>query len=433
MKVYVFLIALIASTLWASSTFADNSVPTSVTFSRDVAPIFQNHCQSCHRPGEAAPMALLTYEQVRPWSKSIREKVAARTMPPWYADPAIGKWKNEQKLTEDEIRTIVSWVEGGAVEGDTADLPAPKTWTPGWLMGEPDMVFTLPREQVLPPDLVDQYRYVAIPMGLAEDVWMEAFEVRPGNRSVVHHVNVFESSHLYDPELMKALAAASDQSKDASGKARKMSGQGFGPNGEPSGRVGGFLPGDVPFVLPEGHGVLLPANSSLMLQIHYHKDPGKEERDRTSVGVRIRKTPVKQRVYGGAVDNCKFRIPAGAENHEVEAELTLEDNVRITAMSPHMHLRGKDFRVWAELPNGEKRDILNVPRYDFNWQLTYEPAEPVALPAGTKLKTRAHYNNSKGNQFNPNPEIDVEWGEPTTDEMMLMFFRYTRERDPLGT
>ncbi len=405
---------------------------TSITFSRDVAPIFQNHCQSCHRPGEAAPMALLNYEQARPWAKSIRQKVSARQMPPWHADPAIGEWKNDRRLSDKELQTVVAWVDGGTIEGNPADLPPAKEWTDGWQIGKPDMVFTVLTEQTLPPDLVDQYRMLIIPTKLKEDTWIEAMEVRPGNRAVVHHVNVFESSSLNTPELRAQLAEAVEKNKTPEGKTRQMSGTGFGPNGEPPGRVGGFLPGGLPLMLPDGQGILLPANCSLLLQVHYHKEPGAEARDRTSVGVRFLRQPPTQKLFGGAVDNCHFKIPAGATDHEVVAELTLEDDVRVTAMSPHMHLRGKDFTVWADLPNGQKLDILSVPHYDFNWQTTYEPAKPISLPKGTKLKTRAHYDNSRGNPFNPNPDIDIEWGEPTTDEMMLMFFRYTRDRDPMG-
>ncbi len=401
-----------------------------VTFSRDVAPILQENCQKCHRAGEAAPMSLTTYAESRPWAKAIQQKVSQRIMPPWHADPSIGEWKNERRLTDREIETIVNWVDQGAAEGDPTDMPPPREFPQGWLMGEPDLVFTIPQEQILPPDLVDQYRYLTIPMNLDEDIWVEAVEVRPGNREVVHHVNVFETSSLRQgsPELAAAVLA----NRDENGKVRNMSGEGFGPLGEGLGRVGGFLPGAMPEIYGEGQAVRLPKGAALILQMHYHKETGEEARDQTSVGVRIRKSPVQQQLLGGAVDNCRFKIPAGADNHEVIAELNVPENVHITAMSPHMHLRGKSFFVWAEFPDGTKRDILSVPNYDFNWQTTYEPVEPIAIPAGTKLKTRAFYDNSTGNPFNPDATIDVQWGEPTTDEMMLMFFRYTVDRESLG-
>ena len=405
---------------------AEESQPDRPTFSRDVAPILQENCQACHRPGEAAPMSLLTYEEARPWAKSIREKVAARTMPPWHANPEIGEWKNERRLTDAEIATILAWVDQGAAQGDPADLPPPREWTEGWLMGEPDMVFTITQEQILPADLIDEYRYLAIPMGLTEDVWIEAVEVRPGNRQVVHHVNVFETSQLYSasPEARAALEAARDRNRDEAGNVRNMSGEGLGPFGEPAGRVGGFLPGGMPFRVEPGEGVRLPKSASLLLQVHYHKETGEEARDLTKVGVRLAKGPVTQQIHGGAIDNCTFKIPAGDDNHEVVARLPIDRPIHLTAMSPHMHLRGKSFAVWADLPDGGRLDILDVPRYDFNWQTTYEPAEPIALPAGAVLRTRAFFDNSAGNAFNPDPTIDVQWGEPTTDEMMLMFFRY---------
>ncbi len=407
--------------------FGADTAPERVTFSRDVAPIFQENCQMCHRPGEAAPMSLLTFDEARPWAKSIREKVSARAMPPWHANPDIGEWKNERRLTDEEIATIVAWVDQGTAQGDPADLPPAREWTDGWLMGEPDMVFTLLQEQFLPAELEDEYRYLAIPMGLKEDVWIGAVEVRPGNREVVHHVNVFETSGLnaLSPEERAAREAARQQNLDENGKARNMSGEGVGPFGEPLGRVGGFLPGGTPLILAKGEGVRLPKGASLLLQIHYHKETGEEARDLTKVGVRLAKGPIEQQLLGGAVDNCRFKIPAGDAHHEVVARLPIDKQIHITAMSPHMHLRGKSFEVWADLPDGGRLDILDVPRYDFNWQTTYEPAEPIALPAGAVLHTRAFFDNSAGNVFNPDPTIDVQWGEPTTDEMMLMFFRYT--------
>lgn len=425
-------LALALTTLCASHARSDDAAPAP-TFSRDVAPIFQNRCQSCHRPGEAAPMSLLSYAEARPWARSIAKAVAAREMPPWFADPAVGRWKNDARLSDEEVRTILAWVEAGSPEGDPAHLPAPRTWSEGWRMGEPDLVFPLREEQVLPPELVDEYRILTVPMKLEEDTWVEAVEVRPGDRAVVHHVNVFETKGVMTARPDKEeLEAAVERTKDAEGKARRMGGEGFAPQGEPPGRVGGYLPGDAPLELSEGDGVLLPKGSALLLQVHYHKETGEEARDLTRVGVRTSKAPVTRRVHGGAVDDCTFRIPAGADNHPVEASLVLKEDVSILSMSPHMHLRGKDFKVWAELPDGSELAILEIPRYDFNWQLTYVAAEPIALPAGTRLRTRAHYDNSAGNPFNPDPTVDVEWGEPTTDEMMLMFFRYVKTNDPMG-
>ncbi len=405
---------------------AQNTSPR-VTYSREIAPILQEHCQTCHRPGEAAPMSLLSFAEVRPWAKQIRQKVSAREMPPWHANPAVGAWKNDRSLSDPEIEAIVSWVDQGANEGDPADLPPPAAWADGWTMGEPDLVFPLVQEQVLPADLIDEYRYLVVPMNLAEDVWIDAVEVRPGNREVVHHVNVFETSGLYkqSPEAAKELAEARERNRDDKGNPRNMSGEGVGPQGEPLGRVGGFLPGGGALVLAEGEGIRLPKGASLLLQVHYHKETGEEARDRTKVGVRLAKGPVQRQLLGGAVDNCQFRIPAGAAHHEVAAQMPIREDILVTAMSPHMHLRGKSFEAWADLPDGSRLDILDVPRYDFNWQTTYEPMVPIALPKGSVLRARAFFDNSSGNPFNPDPSIDVMWGEPTTDEMMMMFFRYT--------
>lgn len=372
------------------------------TYSKDVAPILNSNCVVCHRPGEPVPMTLLSFEEVRPWAKSIKQMVSSRQMPPWHADPSVGEFKNERRLSEDAIATLVAWVDAGAPRGNPEEAPPIPEFTPGWRMGEPDRVFTIP-EQVLPASLEDEYRYVTIPTGFKEDRWIEAAEVRPDNLDVVHHVIIFTAK----PE---ALA----------------SGDGL------SSGLGGYAPGSPPLVVEEGEGLLIEARSLIVLQMHYHKEPGNEERDSTSIGIRFARHVVQKQLRFGDVGNTDFVIPAGAANHEVSASSYARTDMHIEQIIPHMHLRGKDMRVWAEFPDGDRKELIYVPQYDFNWQTFYEYAEPIAIPAGTRLNAVAHYDNSRNNPWNPDPGREVRFGLPTTAEMMFAFYIYTVDGEQLN-
>lgn len=373
-----------------------------VTFARDVAPILQANCQECHRQGEAVPMSLTSYEEARPWAKSIRDAVASRVMPPWHADPSVGHFSNDRRLSEADVQTIVAWVDQGAKLGDPADLPEPLTFTEGWKIGEPDMVFEMPQEMVLGADLVDEYKYVMIPTGLTEDRWVEAAECRPGNNEVVHHIIAF---------IQEA------------GKDRR---------GGLSGGLGGYAPGLQPAVLPPGEAMFLPAGSTIVFQMHYNKEAGMTATDRSKIGVRFARTPVQKRIRMEAAGNRTFAIPPGDPNHEVAAVEVLQQDITLRSLTPHMHLRGKDMKVWAELPDGTTKDLLWVPKYDFNWQTSYVLEEPLALPAGTKLHALAHFDNSTNNPFNPDPAAEVRWGLPTYAEMMFAFYSATVDEEQLN-
>lgn len=377
---------------------AGSAQATGVTYAKDVAPILQKNCQQCHRPGEAAPMPMLTYDEVRPWVKSIRKVVAERTMPPWHADPSIGHWRNERRLADKDIATITQWADAGAPLGDPKDLPPAMTFTEGWNIGTPDMVFPMPKEEVLPPELKDEYRYVMIPTGLTQDRWVKAAEVRPGNLQVVHHVIVF----------IKAGGAA----------------QGKGDGGF-SGGLGGYAPGLPALVVPDGQGIFVPAGSALVLQMHYNKEPGTEARDKTTVGIKFCDKPVTKQFRNEAIGDMSFVIPPGAENHESTANFTAEADMIVTSLLPHMHVRGKDMKVWAKFPDGRTQDLLLVPKYDFNWQTAYQFAEPLHAPKGTEFFVKAHFDNSTKNPHNPDPTKEVRWGLPTYAEMMFAFMDYT--------
>ena len=369
---------------------------TPPTFSRDIAPIFQARCQECHRPGEAAPMALLTYADARPWARSIRKMVGNGTMPPWHADPAHGKWSNDPSLTAEESAKILAWADGGAPEGDPKDMPPPREFVEGWRIGKPDVVFTMPREFKVKANGEVKYQYISIATDFAEDRWIQAAEARPGNRKVVHHIIVFAVEPGKRPDL------------DLDGKDWMY------------GHICGTAPGEGPDVFPPGTGKLIKAGSRLILQVHYTPS-GVEETDRSSVGFVFAKEPPKHRLRVLPVATHRFKIPAGAEAHEVKALHTFAEDGSIRAFMPHMHVRGKSFRYELVEPDGARKTILNVPRWDFNWQHNYLPAEPLLVKKGSRIECTAFFDNSTKNPANPDATKDVRWGDQTWEEMMIGF------------
>ncbi|HEY9231112.1 MAG TPA: cytochrome c [Blastocatellia bacterium] len=375
--------------------------PSPVTFSKDVAPIFFNKCASCHRPGEIAPMSLLTYKEARPWARSIKEKVANRVMPPWHADPHVGEFRNDRRLSDKEIATISAWVDAGAPEGNPRDLPPAPRFADGWQMGQPDVVLTMANEYSVPAEGTVSYQYFTVPTGFTEDKWVQAAEVRPGNRAVVHHVIVF----VVGPDAARRRMGA------------------FSREGGFEGLVG-TAPGEEPMMLPDGVAKLVKAGSVLVLQMHYTPN-GKPATDRTSIGLRFSRKPVRQAVAGGAALNRWFEIPAGNDNYEVKSVYAFKADAHILNLMPHMHLRGKDFEYRLVYADGTAKTILRVPRYDFNWQTRYEFKEPVAAPRGSRLECVAHFDNSTKNKWNPDASKVVRWGQQTWEEMMIGFVGFT--------
>lgn len=416
-----------------------------VTFSRHVMPILQQRCQTCHRPGDIAPMSFLSYREVRPWAKSIREKVLSRKMPPWHADPQHGAFSNDRRLTQQEIDTLVQWVDGGAREGDRADLPPPLSLEEKWTIGQPDVVLPMTEEYTIEAKGQDQYIYFAIPTNQAEERFIQAIEFRPGNRTVVHHGLVFlkpkgtplpnrSQTEVFNKvagfPLFKGAGDALrvDPAAPVHDDACELPNGGSALSGNvTSGRrplIHSFAPGTRGDVWPDGMGVRMPADTELMLQLHYVRSE-EPEKDRSSVGIIFAKQRPKQIVEQQWVQNYYFKIPAQAANHEARACHTLEKDVEVRGIGPHMHLRGKDMELKAILPGGASETLVRVPAYDFNWQTTYLLKEPRLLPAGTRLEVTAHYDNSAGNPFNPDPKVDVRWGDPTTDEMLIGIVFYT--------
>ena len=386
---------LIFAVLFAlpAAAFAADGKPAP-TFSKDVAPIFNKSCVECHRPTMFAPMSLTSFDSSRPWAKSIKARVVAGTMPPWGAETPHGMFKNDPRLTEAEIDTIVKWVDAGAPKGDDKDLPAAPTFAEGWSIGKPDAIFTMDEEFTIPANGTIPYKYFKAPTGLTEDKWIQAIEIHPSARAQVHHVLAFTQ-----PE----------------GTAPKPGGE-LGPD-----NIGGVTPNKPGLVFEPGVARLLKGNSEIVMQIHYTAN-GKEGTDRTTIGVIFAKQPPTKIAAGGMAINPRFLIKAGDGNSEVRATTPLNRDTLITGFTPHMHMRGKDMTYIAHYADGTDETLLSVPKYDFNWQITYELATPKLLPKGTKLEVVAHFDNSTGNKFNPDPGKDVKWGDQTWEEMMIGFF-----------
>ena len=398
-----FVIALVGSNRVSSAGNAP------LTFSKDIAPILYKNCVACHRPGEIAPMSLITYKEVRPWAKAIREKVASRVMPPWHPDPQFGKWENDRRMTQKEVDAVVAWVDSGAAEGNAKDLPPMPKLASGWQIGEPDIVFQMPTEFTVPAEGAVPYQHFTVATNFKEDRYVQALEARAGNLSVVHHIVMY----------------ARDPAEQARGRAqsRKFN--------IADGILGALSPGQTPFIAKPGQAKLIKAGSQLVFQMHYTPN-GKETKDRSIVGLIFAKGPVDKLVNSKAAFETRFAIPPGAENHEIKAVYEFEEDSHIISLMPHMHVRGKDIVYRAIYPDGRSEILLSVPRYNFNWQVYYYPLKPIAAPKGTRLEAVAHYDNSTRNPLNPDPGKEVRFGEQTWDEMMNGFFDFTVDNQKLG-
>ena len=417
--------------------------PGAPTFTRDVAPIMFTKCASCHRPGEVAPMALLSFADARPWASAIKQKVSTRAMPPWHADPAHGTFRNDLRLSDREIDTIVKWVDGGAREGDPSALPALPKFPEGWQIGKPDAVFEMTKDFAIPASGEIAYQYFEVPTNFTEDKWMQAGEVRAGDRSHVHHIIVYvrEPGRTVRPNVLTVrpiINAAATQPAPALERVAAAAvttaqrpivpaaqGAGRPPGGGDAMLVNWAVGEDAPVHLP-GTAKRIPAGSTLIFQVHYTTN-GKAGHDRSRVGLVFAKEPPQREIRTGLISNPVFAIPPGAGDHQVEAEATFSDDVKIWSMHPHMHLRGKDMTYTATYPDGRSEILLRVPKYDFGWQTDYWLAQPLSVPKGTKIRVSAHFDNSPANRANPDPKATVRWGDQTWEEMMIGFFTYTVE------
>jgi hypothetical protein len=326
-------------------------------------------------------------------------------MPPWGADPAIGKFSNDVSLRQADIDTIVAWVDGGAPLGDLSQMPPVPAFTDGWTIGKPDLIFTMQRPFTVPADGTVPYTYVTIPTNLKEDVWIRGVELRPTDRRVVHHI----ISSLVEGNG-KPADPAPRLTRDPSRK-------------EIGGGLGGLVPGRLYGLYDEGVARRIPAGADIVLQMHY-TTIGVPVTDQTEIGVVLSKEPPANRRAegGGAIPNMTFVIPPGDPNYEVVGKQTFDRDTYLSSLYPHMHVRGKDATYTIVYPDGREEVVLRVPKYDFNWQLSYKLAEPKFMPKGSTLKVTMHYDNSTGNRFNPDPTATVRWGEQTWEEMMLGYY-----------
>lgn len=382
------------------------------TFTRDVAPILFHNCTECHRPGEVAPFALLSYEDAARRAEQIAEASQSGLMPPWKAAPEVGHFKGERRLSAGQRETLAAWAAAGAPHGEIADLPEPPKFAEGWRLGEPDLVVEMPEPFAIPAEVAEHggnvYRWFPLELNLPENKLLSAYEFRSGNARVVHHAIMFL-----------------DTSRAVMMLDRRDPGPGYdnfgGPGFLPTGFVGSWSPGVTPLELPKGVGIHLHRRAIIALQMHYYAT-GKPESDRSRVGLHFVETPGARHVTSVPVMNADFEIPADAPNHLVTADITVPVDVQVIGLVPHMHYLGREMRLVANLPTGgEPVPLIWIKDWDFNWQDHYQLSEPISLPKGTQLIVEAWYDNTSGNPQNPHsPPRTVNYGSGSGDEMCLM-------------
>jgi len=408
------VVALVAS--------ADSTGTEPVTFSNEIVRVFQSHCQTCHRPGEIAPFSLTTYADAYAQRQKIRRVTQTRKMPPWKPVPGFGDFLDPRRLPDADIALIERWVAAGAPEGDPRDLPPPRELPGTWTLGAPDLVLEPALDFPVTTRDHDLYRCFTIPTAFAKDRWVSAVEVVPGNRRIVHHVLTYLDT--------SGASVALDDADPGPGYSC-FGGPGFAPRGG----LGGWAPGARPHVMPDGVGMLLPAGARVVVQVHYHYRGTGTEMDRTRLGLHFARRPIDKRVRVIPILNQGFTIPAGAARHDVTASFTLPPswNLHAVAISPHMHLLGREMKVTATYPDGSTRPLIYIDDWDFHWQGSYTFTQPVPLPGGTRIDVAAIYDNSPANKRNPTtPPRAVGWGEGTTDEMCIAFLRVTVDAERLG-
>jgi mono/diheme cytochrome c family protein len=387
-----------------------------ITYTGHIARILQDNCQSCHRPDQVAPFSLTNYDEASQWQNEIQAYTHQRLMPPWKATPGFGDFKNDISLSDDDLELITAWAKEGAPEGDPKEMPPQPRFNDDWAYGEPDLIVEMPEEYVIGPEGEDDYRHFIIPSEIGEDRFVEAIDVRPGNRGVVHHVIAYV---------------------DTSGKARQLDAKDPGPGYtrfggvgfDPASTIGGWAPGNRPVKTPPATGHWLPAKCDIVLQVHYYRS-GVEERDRTKIGVYFSKKDRPVAVRTSMAINTKFLLQAGKKVNTVTAQREIKESSYLFSVTPHMHLLGETMEVTAHCPDGTLIPIVKIDDWDFNWQATYHFRELQRLPAGTIVKLVATFDNSAENPNNPNdPPKNMRWGDKTTDEMCIAFLSLLKEKE----
>lgn len=368
-----------------------------ISYSQHVAPILKERCVQCHTKGGVGPFAMSSYKKIDGWSEMIAEVIITKQMPPWHADPHIGRFSNSSGLTDEEARTIVTWIRTGSPRGEGPDpLEGYHPEQPEWILGEPDKIIELPLQKI-PAEGILEYRYVYLDSPFDHDVWVSAAELNPGNKKVLHH----------------AIVTTDDQSAP---KKRGVKGQ----------WLTGYAPGTDPTPCPEGTGVLLRKGHRLNIELHYTVT-GKAEEDLTRIGLHLLdKTPAKTLVTS-ALAFHKFRIPPHAREHSQTVTKKIDDNILLYGINPHMHFRGKRMSFTIKKPDGSKQILLSVPNYNFNWQRTYHFEKPVPIAAGSELIVENAWDNSALNPYNPDPSKTVGWGDQTFDEMFFATFTFVKQ------
>jgi hypothetical protein len=460
---FVVFVLLAAMTILGTET-SSTPVPADqaqlVTFNKDVLPILQNNCQTCHRPGGIAPMSLLTYQNARPWAKAIKAAVVNKQMPPWFADPHYGEFRNAPKLTATDIRTISAWADTGAREGDSAGKPPAIQFADGWRI-KPDVVVSMPEPHVVPAKGVGEIQSFFVPNPFKEDTWVTSIEIRPGDPSVVHHVIVqipeqtpavfrdvvntasvtvcadcttdsqvqkVEKTFAAKPVIVNDIPRQSGSSySDQLARTReRMTGQGVFTTMEAV-----YAPGSSPLDFRSSNSAkLIRAGKPIRIEVHYTPN-GKETSDKTLVGFTLAKAPAQRTFVIMAPEHLvdvRKPIPAGENNWETKGELTFNQDAELVWFMPHMHLRGKDMTFRLLYPNGHEETVLNA-KFNFHWQLGYEVQEPIKVTKGTRMVVIAHHDNSANNPLNPAPDQAAVWGEMTSQEMMLPWFGAVVDRD----
>jgi len=385
------------------------------TYYRDVLPILQTHCQSCHRAGEIAPMAFDSYQHTRPFAAAIREQTTMRKMPPWFADPCCGHFSNDRSLSAAEIATLAAWAEAKAPAGDPAVAPPAAKLTEGWNIATPDTVFSMPKAKMIPASGDVPYQYIILPTRFTEDRWVSMSEIRPSNRAVVHHAVAYirqPSSNWLRGAPVGVPFSADDLPAGALRQDAFFT---------ISDILLVYAPGSLPDAWPAGFAKLIPAGSDIVLQLHY-TTTGHATQDQTRLGLVFAPGPPAKRVLTVQLTNDTFSIPPADSDYRVEVHGSIPNDALLLSFVPHMHLRGKTFEYNIVQPHGRVRTLLRIPHYNFFWQLSYRLASPIPLKAGTILQAVATFDNSANNSHNPDPTATVTWGEQTWAEMMVGFF-----------
>jgi hypothetical protein len=404
--------------------FEDREAPASaapsiakVNYAEHVAPILNAHCVECHRPGEVAPFSLVGYDNAKKWAKMAGSVTSTRRMPPWKAVHGYGEFLDENRLSPMEVETLKRWDTAGSPKGDLKKQPPTPKFAGEWPFGQPDLILEPSKEFKLGPEGGDVYRNFVMKTDFKEPVWVTSMSVKPGNAKIVHHVIAF---------LDRSGQAVKKDAEQTDGQPgyETFGGPGFIPVGS----LGGWAPGLRTRMTPPGTAFKIEPGTKIVLQVHYHRT-GKEEVDKTRAGLYFSKVPVTDEMHLNWMLNPILMLKAGVKDQKLTLTKTIRENVTVYSVMPHMHLLGRSMKAWVEQPDGSQKPLVFIDDWDFNWQMAYMLKEPMKIPAGSKIRIEAIYDNSSDNPNNPSkPPKVVTFGEQTTDEMFLLVAAYTVDR-----